>query len=74
VASKSLVEWLKMLWENWRASAWCDLSRVVFCWVLLGSVVLCRVLSIRPLRQGGSPSFYRPRRERITCAPRYLAT
>jgi hypothetical protein len=23
VASKSLVEWLKILWENWRASAWC---------------------------------------------------
>jgi hypothetical protein len=22
VASKSLVEWLKILWENWRMSAW----------------------------------------------------
>jgi hypothetical protein len=22
VASKSLVEWLKILWENWRTSAW----------------------------------------------------
>jgi hypothetical protein len=29
VASKSLVEWLNMLWEIWRASMWCDLSRVV---------------------------------------------
>jgi hypothetical protein len=63
VASESLVEWLKILWENWRASAWCDLSRVV-----------CPYLSVCPLRQGGSPSFYRPRRERITCVPRYLAT
>jgi hypothetical protein len=31
VASKSLVGWLKMLWEIWRASMWCDLSRVVLC-------------------------------------------
>jgi hypothetical protein len=23
VASKSLVKWLKMLWENWKASVWC---------------------------------------------------
>jgi hypothetical protein len=40
--------------------------------------VVCRVLSVRlslrPPRQGGSPSFYRSRRRRITCAPRYLAT
>jgi hypothetical protein len=34
VASKSLVLWLKMLWENWRASVRCDLTRVVFCWIL----------------------------------------
>jgi hypothetical protein len=27
VASKSLVEWLKMLWENEKTSVWC----VVFC-------------------------------------------
>jgi hypothetical protein len=27
-----------------------------------------------PLRRGSSSSFYRPRRERITCMPRYLAT
>jgi hypothetical protein len=31
VASKSLVEWLKMLWENWGTSAWCV---VLFCLVL----------------------------------------
>jgi hypothetical protein len=31
VASKSLVEWLKMLWENWRASAW---SQVLLCLML----------------------------------------
>jgi hypothetical protein len=40
-------------------------------------VVLCvrRVfLCLPPLRQGGSSPFYRPRRERITCMPRYLAT
>jgi hypothetical protein len=34
----------------------------------------CVVSLVRPLRQGGSSSFYRPRRERITCVPRYLAT
>jgi hypothetical protein len=31
VASKSLMEWQKMLWETWRTSAWCDSSRVVLC-------------------------------------------
>jgi hypothetical protein len=36
-------------------------------------LVLCSVRSSPP-RQGGSSSFYRSRRERITCAPRYLAT
>jgi hypothetical protein len=44
--------------------------------------VICRVccrcyaLSLRscPLRRGSSSSFYRPRRERITCMPHYLAT
>jgi hypothetical protein len=30
VASKSLVKWLKMLWENWKASVWC-----VVCCLLL---------------------------------------
>jgi hypothetical protein len=37
VASKSLVKWLKILWENWRASAW----RVVCCYSAF--CVLCRV-------------------------------
>jgi hypothetical protein len=31
VASKSLVKWLKMLWENWRASVW---SQALLCLVL----------------------------------------
>jgi hypothetical protein len=36
----------------------------------------CRVLffCLVPLRRGSSSSFYRPRRERITCMPHYLAT
>jgi hypothetical protein len=37
-------------------------------------VSVSRVFSVPPLRQGGSSPFYRSRRERITCAPRYLAT
>jgi hypothetical protein len=40
--------------------------------------VMCHVLFclpvVRPLRRGSSSPFYRPRRERITCMPRYLAT
>jgi hypothetical protein len=40
--------------------------------------VMCRVLSVAVLscllRWGGSPSFYRLRRERITCMPHYSAT
>jgi hypothetical protein len=36
-------------------------------------VSCCVFSSIRPLWQGGSSPFYRPRRERITCMPRYLA-
>jgi hypothetical protein len=36
--------------------------------------VSCCVVSVSPRGRGGSPSFYRSRRERITCAPRYLAT
>jgi hypothetical protein len=35
VASKSLVKWLKMLWENWGMHVWC-----VGC-CLLSSVRLC---------------------------------
>jgi hypothetical protein len=44
--------------------------RLVSCWALLFA---CCVWFV-PLRQGGSSSFYRSRKERITCAPRYLAT
>jgi hypothetical protein len=39
VASKSLVKWLKMLWENWGVCVWC-----VVCCLLF--VVSC------PLRRG----------------------
>jgi hypothetical protein len=63
VASKSLVEWLKMLWENWGMYAW----RVV-------RYLLSPVLCLCPLRRGSSPSFYRPRKGRITCMPHYSAT
>jgi hypothetical protein len=35
VASKPLVEWLKILWENWKASVRC-----VVCCLLLSLVVL----------------------------------
>jgi hypothetical protein len=64
VASKSLVKWLKMLWENWKVSVWC----VVCCLLSFLVVLLC------PLRRGTSPSSYRPRRERITCMLHYSAT
>jgi hypothetical protein len=37
-------------------------------------VVLPCVVLTCPLRRGSSSPFYRPRRERITCMPRYLAT
>jgi hypothetical protein len=40
----------------------------VMCRVLLLSLLSC------PLRRGSSSSFYRPRREQITCMPHYLAT
>jgi hypothetical protein len=36
--------------------------------------VSCCVVSLSPRGRGGSSPFYRSRRERITCAPRYLAT
>jgi hypothetical protein len=45
-------------------------SKCVVCRVL-SAVVPCRS-ALCPLRS--SPSFYRPRRERITCMPHYLAT
>jgi hypothetical protein len=44
-------------------------SKCVMC-----CVHTCLLCSVPPLRQGGSSSFYRPRRERITCMPCYLAT
>jgi hypothetical protein len=31
VASKSLVKWLKMLWENWGMCVVCQIFSVVFC-------------------------------------------
>jgi hypothetical protein len=65
VSSKSLVKWLKMLWENWGMCVWC-----VVCCLLF--VVSCLVSS-RPLRRGSSPSFYRPRRGRFTSMPHYSA-
>jgi hypothetical protein len=37
MAPKSLVKWLKMLWENWRTSAWC---------LALLCLVLCSDLSV----------------------------
>jgi hypothetical protein len=64
VASKSLVKWLKMLWENWKVSTW-----RVMCRLLLSLVVL-----LCPLRRGSSSSFYRPRRGRITYMPHYSVT
>jgi hypothetical protein len=67
VASKSLVEWLKILWENWRMSTWCAVCYLLFH-------VSCPPVSVS-LRLGGSPPpLYRSRGRRITCAPRYLAT
>jgi hypothetical protein len=41
-----------------------------------GVVLLCVLCSLFscPLRRGSSSSFYRPRRERVACMPRYLAT
>jgi hypothetical protein len=60
VASKSLEEWLKMLWENKRVSARC---------------VKCFRVSVSssPPRLGVRLPFYRSRGQRVTCAPRYLA-
>jgi hypothetical protein len=44
VASKSLMEWLKMLWDNRRTSASCV---ALFC------LVLCPDLSVRPSPAAG---------------------
>jgi hypothetical protein len=54
VASKSLVEWLKMSWENWRMSTGC-----VACYCL-------PVCLFSPPRLEGSLPFYRSRGWRIT--------
>jgi hypothetical protein len=70
--------------EVWLPSPWCSGSR---CCGRIGEQV-CGVLRpdlsvvfylrpscvVSPLRRGSSSSFYRPRRERITCMPHYLAT
>jgi hypothetical protein len=34
----------------------------------------CLSSRVCPLRLGGSPSFYRPRREQLTCVPHYFYT
>jgi hypothetical protein len=47
-------------------------SKCAMCRVL-SAVISCRS-ALYPLRRGSSPSFYRPRRERITCMPHYSAT
>jgi hypothetical protein len=57
VASKSLVYWLKILWENWRASAWRSLSRVVFCWALLFASCVVSVSLFVPRGKGVRPPF-----------------
>jgi hypothetical protein len=62
VASKSLEEWLKILWEN---------EHVVFCVSCAVFLFVC----LSPLsRLGARPPFYRSRGRRVTCAPHYLAT
>jgi hypothetical protein len=43
-------------------------------WENWGVCVLFFLSVLMSLRQGGSPSFYRPRRGRITSMPRYSAT
>jgi hypothetical protein len=62
VASKSLVEWLKILWESWRMSTWC-----VVCSCLRVCLSPPRGWRVRSpfIDQGGGG---------LQCAPRYLAT
>jgi hypothetical protein len=52
-----------MLWENWGIGE-----------QVRGAARLSSCVVSVPPRQGGSSPFYRSRRERITCTPRYLAT
>jgi hypothetical protein len=66
VASKSLEEWLKILWENE--------NEYVVSEVLSGAAESPFVYLFVPLAAGGSPPFSRSRGRRVTCAPRYLAT
>jgi hypothetical protein len=47
VAPKSLVKWLKILWENWRMSTWC-----VVCYLLF--YVSCAPVSL-PAAGGFAP-------------------
>jgi hypothetical protein len=49
VAPKSLVKWLKILWENWRMSTWC-----VVCYLLF--YVSCAPVSL-PAAGGFAPPF-----------------
>jgi hypothetical protein len=44
---------------------------VVSCDVISCRSVVCCLVLCRPLRRGSSSSFYKPRRERITCMSRY---
>jgi hypothetical protein len=39
VASKSLVKWLKMLWENWKASVWSVVCGRSLSFCLVSSVL-----------------------------------
>jgi hypothetical protein len=59
VASKSLAKWLTMLWENWGVCVWCRFEY--------------SCLDV-PCGEGGSPSFYKPRRGWITSMPHYSVT
>jgi hypothetical protein len=61
VASKSLEEWLKILWEN---------EYVVFG----VSCVMSLFVRLPPRLGARPPPPYRSRGRRVTCAPRYLAT
>jgi hypothetical protein len=64
VASKSLGEWLKILWENENEYVVCG---ALLCAAEPTSVRLSPRLGVRP-------PFYRSRGRRVTRAPRYLAT
>jgi hypothetical protein len=64
VASKSLEEWLKILWES-------EYEYVVSG---VSSLFIRLPLCPSPPRLGVRPPFYRSRGRRVTCALRYLAT